>query len=364
MQSKEKIDKIFLGIVLVLLVIGIFVFISASLGVLAKNEIKFLSILYSQAIGLIAGLIFMFLAIKIPYKFWRKYAFYIFIFSIFLTLLVFVPGLGFRHGGATRWISLGGMSFQPVEILKIAFVFYFATWLSWVKSKVKELRYGLLPLGIILGLIALILIKQPDHKSIILLVFAASGMLVASGVPWKYILSVLGISLVVFSIMVATKPYLKNRVMTFINPGHDVLDKSFQLNQSLIAIGTGETWGRGLGKSVQKFTRLPEPQGDSIFAVIGEEFGFIGSTLIILLYIVFGLRGLKIAYEAPDSFSRLMVVGLVILIMAQSFMHIASSIGAFPLTGVPLVFVSHGGTSLMASLFMVGIILNISKYKK
>jgi cell division protein FtsW len=362
-EKKGKIDNVFLGIVIALLVIGVFCFVSASFGVMAKNEAKFMSVLYSQTIGLLVGLLLMYLATKIPYKFWRNYAFYFFVASIIITLLVWVPGLGFKHGGATRWINIGGMSFQPVEFLKLTFVFYFAAWLSWVKSRAKELKYGILPLAIILGIIALVLVMQPDHKSIILLVLAGAGMLVASGVPWKYILGILGVSLLVFSLLVLKSSYLQDRIKTFIDPGHDLLDKSFQLNQSLIAIGTGEIFGRGLGKSVQKFTRLPEPQGDSIFAVIGEELGFVGTTLIIALYIALALRAMKIAFGAPDSFSRLMVVGIAILLVAQSFMHIASSIGAFPLTGVPLVFISHGGTSLMFSLFMAGIILNVSRYK-
>lgn len=363
MENKGKIDKIFLGIVIALLVFGLFSFVSASFGILAKNEAKFAGVLFSQTIGLLTGLGLMYVCSRIPYKFWRNYAFYFFLASLIVTLLVFIPGLGQKHGGARRWIDIGGISFQPVEFLKIAFIFYFAGWLSWVKSKVKELKYGVLPLFIILSIVTLVLIKQPDHKSIILIVIASGAMLVASGVPWKYIFGVAGISLIVFSIMVLTKPYLKERVMTFINPSHDVKDTSYQLNQSLIAIGSGEIFGRGLGKSVQKFTYLPEPQGDSIFAVIGEEFGFVGATLLIILYIALFLRGMKIAFRAPDSFSRLMVVGLVILLLAQSFMNIASSIGAFPLTGVPLVFISHGGTSLMFSLAVVGIILNISKQK-
>src|SRR5690606_33348831 len=157
--------------------------------------------------------------------------------------------------------------------------------------------------------------------------------LVVSGVPWRYILGVFGLTILVLGGLVLTKSYLKERVYTFFNPSHDIQDTSYQLNQSLNAIGSGQIFGRGLGKSVQKFTYLPEPHGDSIFSVIGEEFGFVGSVLIIILYIVFALRGMKIAYRSPDPFSRLMVVGLVILITAQSFMHIASNIGSFPLTG-------------------------------
>jgi cell division protein FtsW len=362
-MEKKKVDNVFLRIVIALLVIGLFSFVSASFGILANNQAKFASILFSQTIALIVGLGLMYACTKIPYKFWRNYAFYFFIASILVTLLVFIPGLGQEHGGAKRWINIGGMSIQPVEFLKIAFIFYFAGWLSWVKSKAKEIKYSVVPLIIMLSIVSLVLWQQPDTKSIIILIFASASMLIASGVPWKYILGIAGISIFALGILVLTRPYLKDRVMTFIDPSHDVMGKSYQLNQSLIAIGSGEIFGRGLGKSVQKFTYLPEPQGDSVFAVIGEEFGFIGASLIVILYVSLTLRGMKIAYNAPDSFSRLMVVGLVILILTQSFMNIASIIGLFPLTGVPLIFISHGGTSLMISLAMVGIILNVSKQK-
>lgn len=363
-MEKGKIDNVFLGIVISLLVIGVFAFVSASFGILAKNEAKFASVLFSQTIALFIGIGLMIACIKVPYKFWRNYAFYFFILTIIFTLLVFIPGLGQEHGGAKRWINLGGMSVQPVEFLKIAFVLYFAGWLSWVKSKAKEVKYSVLPLLVMLSIVALVLWRQPDTKSMIILIFASASMLVASGVPWKYILGIAGISIIALGVLVLTRPYLRDRVVTFIDPSHDVMGKSFQLNQSLIAVGSGEIFGRGLGKGVQKFTYLPEPQGDSIFAVIGEEFGFVGSTLIVILYVAFGLRGMKIAYNAPDSFSRLMVVGLVILILSQSFINIASILGLFPLTGVPLVFISHGGTSLMVSLAVVGIILNVSKNRK
>lgn len=363
MSARGKIDNVFFGIVVALLVFGIFSFVSASFGVLAKSEVKFAGILFSQTIGLILGGILLYTCLRVPYKFWRTYAFYFFIISICATLLVFIPGLGQEHGGAKRWIDIAGISFQPVEFLKISFIFYFAGWLSWVKSKAKEVRYGILPLAIMLGIVAGILLQQPDTKSIILLFLSSAGMLVVSGVPWKYIFGAIGIGILVFGLFALTRPYLRDRIATFLDPSHDVQGSSWQLNQSLIAIGSGEIFGRGLGKSVQKFTYLPEPQGDSIFAVIGEEFGFIGTSILIFLYIAFALRGMKIAHEAPDAFSRLLVVGLVILILAQSFMNIASNIGLFPLTGVPLVFISHGGTSLMFSLAAVGIILNISRYR-
>jgi cell division protein FtsW len=166
------------------------------------------------------------------------------------------------------------------------------------------------------------------------------------------------------TVLAFVRPYVMERIKTFINPSSDPRGSSYQLQQSLIAIGSGGAFGRGLGQSVQKFNYLPEPQGDSIFAVIGEEFGFLGTTLLLTLYVFFAIRGFKIALRAPDTFSRYLVVGLVTLLTAQSFLNIASLVGLFPLTGVPLVFISHGGTALMVALGAVGIILNVSRYTK
>jgi cell division protein FtsW len=358
-----KIDKFFLTTIIILLIIGYVSFISASLGVLSKSESKFWGILINQSIGLILGGILMYAFSRINYKIWRKYAFFIFILSIILTLLVFVPSLSLEHANARRWISVGPISLQPVEFLKIAFVIYFASWLSWVKGKVKEIKYGILPLVIMLSIIATILLKQPDTKSVILIFVAGASMLLLSGVPWKYILYSFLIGLVVAIALVFSRDYVRERVETFLHPSEDINGSSYQLNHSLIAIGSGGIFGRGLGQSIQKFTYLPEPQGDSIFAVIGEEFGFIGTTVIVILYLILGLRGLKISYRAPDSFGRLMVAGIVILLVAQSFLNIASSIGLFPLTGVPLVFISQGGTSLMIAMASMGIVLNVSRYQ-
>ena len=361
-MKKTGIDKIFFGIVIALVIIGVIMFTSASLGILAKNEAKFYSVIFAQfAFGLGGGLIALYLGFKIPYKFWRQYSLLIFIISIILTILVFIPNLGTLHGGARRWVNIFGVSFQPVEFLKIGFIMYFAAWLSWAKNRINDMRFSVLPLLILVGIITVILLKQPDTKSIILIIITAPCMLFVSGVPWKYILGLLGISLIGCIILVSFKPYLMERVKTFVNPSQNSSGSSYQLQQSLIAIGSGGVFGRGLGQSIQKFNYLPEPQGDSIFAVLGEELGFIGTSAIILIYLAFALRGYKIAYRAPDSFSKLLVIGIITMITAQSFMNIASIIGVFPLTGVPLVFISHGGTALLLSLGMMGIVLNISR---
>lgn len=340
-------------------------FVSASLGILAKNEKVFYSVLFSQLVlGLGLGLVGMYFCLKINYKFWRKYAFFIFFGAILLTAAVFIPGLGWSHGGAKRWLQLGPISFQPVEILKFGFVIYFAAWLSWAKNRVQDLRFGILPFGIMLAIIALVLFKQPDTKSFILIAVTGISMLFISGVPMKYILGVgLGGIFVLGSLLFFT-PYLQARIKTFIDPSNDPRGSSYQIQQSLIALGSGGIFGRGFGQSIQKFSYLPEPQGDSIFAVLGEELGFVGAVATVFLYLLFALRGFRIANNSPDLFSRLLVSGIVILVTVQSFMHIASVTGVFPLTGVPLVFMSHGGTSLMIYLSAMGIILNISKSQK
>lgn len=363
--KQGPVDRFFLGIVITLLVFGLMVFVSASFGILAKNEAKFFGVIFNQVfLGLGVGSIALWVFAKIPYVVYRKYSFYIFIVGIILTSLVFVPGLGFKHGGARRWISLGPVSFQPVEYLKLAFVLYFSAWIAWVKPHQEQLKKVIIPFIVLLGLTAAILLRQPDHKSIILIIVASLMMLFVAQIPWKYIVGILLIGIVGFGSLVLVTPYLQERVSTFLDPSYDPTGSSWQLQQSLTAIGSGGMFGRGLGKSIKKFTHLPEPQGDSVFAVIGEELGFIGTIFTVLLYVMFGLRGLTIASRAPDMFSRLLVTGLVILIVAQSFLNIASIVGLFPLTGVPLVFISHGGTAMLFSLISVGIILNVSRYQK
>ena len=364
-MKKNKIDKVFLGIVIALVVIGLIIFTSASLGIYAKNETKFWGVIFSQfVLGFLGGLVVLFIGLKIPYKLLKKYSVILFILSIILTALVLVPGIGQTHGGARRWIDILGYSFQPVEFLKIGFIIYFAAWLSWAKGKLKDPLFSMLPLVILLGIITIVLVKQPDIKSIILITTTALVMLFVSGTPLKYILGFLGLAIIALMILVSFKPYLKERINTFINPNENGQSSSWQSQQALIAIGSGGILGRGLGQSIQKFNYLPEPQGDSIFAVVGEELGFLGCFFIIFLYVIFALRGYRIALRnAPEAFGKLLVIGFITIITAQSFLNIASIIGVFPLTGVPLVFISHGGTALLLSLGMVGIILNISRYQ-
>ncbi|MBI3888734.1 cell division protein FtsW [Candidatus Nomurabacteria bacterium] len=362
----KKVDRFFLIIIFVLLAFGVAMFVSASLGILVRNQQTFYSVLKSQLIlGLGLGLVGMYVCTKVNYKVWRKYSFLIFIGSILLTAAVFIPGVGWSHGGAERWIQWGPIpSFQPVEFLKFGFVIYFAAWLSWAKNRVEDFKFGILPFGIMLAIIAFVLFKQPDTKSFIIITITGLSMLFISGVPFKYILGVGVGSVILLGTLVYFTPYLQSRVKTFIDPSVDAAGSSYQIQQSMIALGSGGILGRGYGQSIQKFSYLPEPQGDSLFAVIGEELGFAGAFFTIFLYILFVMRGFRIANRAPDLFGGLLVSGIVILVLVQSFMHIASVTGVFPLTGVPLVFMSHGGTSLLIYLMAIGIVLNVSKFQR
>ncbi len=365
MSQKRKVDKIFLFIVLILASLGFFLFMSASMGLLAKGKGDFISIFLKQAgLGLVGGIFLMSLLSKIQYRKYKKYAFYIFLFSLFLSCLVFVPGIGLKHGGASRWLDIFGFSFQTAELLKIAFVVYFATFLSVFKTRLSNWKYSIMPVFILLGLVALLAYFQPDYGTLVIIIITALGMLLVAEVSFKHLGIIIGTSLITIIPLALYKPYILQRLSTFLKPANDTLGASYQINQSLTAIGSGGFWGKGFGKSIQKFGLLPEPIGDSIFAVTAEEWGFIGALILITLFLLFALRGLKIASRSTDVFGRLLAVGIVILITSQSFINIASMLGIFPMIGMPLIFVSQGGTALLFALAEVGILLNISKYKK
>jgi cell division protein FtsW len=349
--------------VLVLALGGFFIFTSASLGLLAREGPEFSSIAFTQLVGLLIGLaVCACIAHKTNYKHLRKYAFYIFILAIGLNLLLFVPGLSLTHGGATRWIDLGFITFQPSEILKIAFIIYFAAWLSGVKDKVASIKYGLLPFLIIMAVLGALLMSQSDTDTLMVIFATGLAMLIVAGGRFRDIFIMILIGALALGAVIMVRPYAKERIMTFLNPAADPLNSGYQIQQSLIAIGSGKVLGRGFGQSVQKFNYLPEPIGDSIFAVAAEEFGFFGSIAIIILFLLFGFRAMKIASKAPDVFGGLVAIGIAILILVQSFMNIGAMLGIIPLSGQPLFFVSHGGTALIIALAEAGIVLNISKY--
>jgi len=366
MLQKKSFDKFFVIIVTILILFGFFLFLSASLGLLAKESgAQFSSTFFNQLIfGLVLGLLVLFIFSKIHYLNYKKYTFYLFLFSLAISLLVFVPGLGFEYNGAHRWLILLGMSFQPAELLKFSFVLYFATLLSSFKNKFNDWKYSVLPLLILLAIVSGIAFLQPDLGTFAIIAVTAMAMFFASGVRFKYIGVTLLTAVIGLIPILYSKDYILKRFIIFFNPDVDILGDGYQIKQSLIAIGSGGFWGNGFGKSIQKFGSLPEAIGDSIFAVTAEEWGFLGASFLIILFFLFTYRGLKIASHTADSFGGLLVVGLVILIASQSFVNMGSMLGIFPVIGMPLLFVSKGGTALLFTLAEVGIILNVSKYQK
>ncbi len=363
--KRNRVDKLFLISALALILFGVLIFSSASLGLLARSGPNLGSVAFNHIfLGLVMGSVAMFTLSRISYRYLRKLALPIFVVALITTGLVFVPGIGFEHGGAHRWIHIGTFSVQPAEFLKIAFLIYLAAWLSGVKERAATFKGGMLPFLCISGLAGAIMLSQPDTDTFGVMVIAGLCMLFASGSKLKHLLAVGAGGLLIVTILVFQRPYLMKRINTFINPASDPRGSSYQIQQSLIAIGSGGISGRGFGQSVQKFNFLPEPMGDSIFAVASEEFGFIGAVALIILIGLFTLRGLKIASKASDTFGGLLVLGIVILISAQSFLNIAAMLGVFPLSGLPLIFVSQGGTAVLFALAEVGIILNISRSQK
>lgn len=361
----RPVDTPFLLVFCSLVVFGLLIFTSAALGLLARDGATFTSVAVNQLLlGFVLGGTGLIIMSRIDYKLWRPYTPYFFGFAIFMTLLTFVPGIGLELKGASRWLDLGPVSFQPVELLKLAMVSFLAAVYAGNFRNIHTLKGGMLPLLAIAGGSTLIVLLQPDTASGMMLVFAGTAMLFAGGgrIAHMALLALVGIGFVAGAAL--AYPHVRDRLVTYLDQTSDPQGSGYQITQSLIAVGSGGITGRGFGQSIEKFSYLPEPIGDSIFAVAAEEFGFVGSITLIGLYVAFGILGLRIAARAPDPFGGLLAVGLTVLIVGQSFFNIASATALVPLVGVPLIFVSHGGTALAIALIEVGILLSVSRRMK
>ncbi len=358
-------DRTLLALTITLVTVGFLIFSSASLGLLAREGARFSSVAFNQVLfGIVGGSIALFVMSTIHYRVWRQYAFYIFIFGIFLTLCVFIPGISLEHGGAKRWVEIGPISFQPSEFLKVAFIIYMATWLSGMKSRINDFKTGTLPFIAFLAAVAIPLLLQPDTDTFLIIAAASVAMFVTAGGSFRDVVLMGLTGVLLIAILAFTRPYIKERIEVFFNPALDPQGSGYQIKQSLIAVGSGGFVGRGFGQSIQKFEYLPEPIGDSVFAVYAEEFGFVGACALIMLFLSFSLRGYRIASRAPDLFGMLLVIGIITLITTQAFLNIAAMLAIAPLSGLPLPFISHGGTALLTMLASIGIVLNVSKYQK
>jgi cell division protein FtsW len=362
MSNIKKINKSFLLIILTLLSFGFLIFYSASTGLAAQGNLNFNSIILNQLfLGVFLGLISMFIFSKIDYNIIKKYAPIWLSLSIILTLMVFIPGLSLEHGGSVRWLKIGNYTFQPSELLKITPIIFLAAWFNHKKKKMSDPFFPILSTISIVLICSIPLILQRDFDVIILITVPLVAMLIVSKAPRKFSFLIGGIAIIILLATLFFVPHIKSRVMGYINPSENGQTINYQSQQSQIAIGSGGILGKGFGKSTQKFGSLPEPTNDSIFAVLAEEFGILGSMFLIILYSLFGIFGYKIATKSKSVFGALFVTGVITLILFQSFLNIASMLGLAPITGQPLVFVSHGGTSLLITLAVMGIILNISK---
>lgn len=359
-KRSRRIDRFFLAAVFILTGTGFFVFLSASLGLLAQNSVSFTNIALKQGISLGLGIIAFSVFYRIPPGWIKKTALFIFIGAILVNLLLFVPSLSLYHGGAARWLNIGQFTFQPSELLKIAFIIYLAAWIQFAKDKIKTLRYGMFMYVGLMAILGALLLAQSDTDTLLIIGSTGLVMLFVAGMPLKHIFAMIGLMAVLVVGVVAVRPYALQRVKTFFNRGQDTQGAGYQINQSLIAIGSGQLSGRGFGQSIQKFGYLPQPTDDSIFAVAAEEFGFIGSLIIISLYLMFAVSSFRVGIKSKDLFGASIAVGIAALVIIESFLNMAAMLGLVPLSGVPLLFISHGGTALIITLAATGIVASVS----
>lgn len=361
-RGKKRNDYAIVVSVAILVVIGLVMLASASshLGKLRFGD-SYYYLKHQILFGLSVGIIGFFLASNIYYHFYEKLTFVLLILSIILLLLVFTP-LGVTAGGASRWLSLGPLTFQPAEFLKIILIVYLASWLSRKKERITSFSKGLLPFVVVVGSIIFILFKQPSTSMAILLSLVALIVYFASGAKLSYVISLIVASVLIFGTIVYITPYRWERVQTFLNPQEDTQDSAYHINQSLISIGSGGLLGVGYGQSSAKIHYLPEPIGDSIFVIIAEELGFAGAMFVITVFLILIIRIFSIAKKCQSKFGQLLLIGFGSLITIQTFVNMAAVSGVIPLTGIPLPFISYGGTALAVFLTMAGIINNVSRY--
>lgn len=324
--------------------------------------------------GILPGIILAFIVYKIPLHHIKKWAPVLVILNLAFLVLVFLPFLGLKLGGAHRWLNLGKFALQPSEFLKITSILYLAAWISsklsedkvsgWksvTKKGYHNLIYVFVPFVVFLAGISIILILQPDLSTLGIIGLTLAVMYFSAKTPLWHTLSIIGAAAGGLLLLIKYESYRLDRWLIFLHPESDPLGKGFQLRQSLISLGSGGIFGKGLGMSTQKFGHLPECMTDSFFAIIGEELGIIGCAAVIISFILFFWLGIKIAKNSTDRFAKLTAVGITFWITLQALINIGSAAGVFPLAGIPLPFFSYGGSHIATELIGIGLLLNISK---
>lgn len=313
-----------------------------------------------QAIFACIGMIAMFLTSKIDYHLYKKYYKQIVIFCFLLLILVLIPGLGVVRGGSRSWFNFGIFALQPSELFKIGMIVFAAVFIEKNYYQMKKLRYSL-KLLFVMGLGFLLIMLQPDFGSGIVMVCSIVVMIIVSPFPFRYFLFLGILGVVGIVLMILSAPYRMERILSFLNPFQDPLGSGFQAIQALYAIGPGGLLGVGFNNSIQKHFYLPEPQTDFIFAIVAEEFGFLGGVFLIGLYLMLFKTVLKVSQNIKDTFGSLLMIGIISMIGVQTLINLGVVVGLFPITGVTLPLMSYGGTSLTITLMSIGILINISK---
>ncbi|MBF0238842.1 MAG: putative lipid II flippase FtsW [SAR324 cluster bacterium] len=316
--------------------------------------------LQNHIIHIFIGCLGMIVALLVPISFWKKNLPWLMLLVLLMLIMVLIPGIGHEVKGGRRWIRLMGLGIQPSELLKITLIFYVASYLERKQEVLSLFLRGLTPNFLVTGVFLLLVLLQPDFGTVMLLSLTVLFMIYAGGARKSHILgSLFGVSLL-GGILIATHSYRVKRLLAFLNPWEDPLDSGFQIIQSFIALGTGGWFGRGLGESRQKLFFLPDAHTDFIFAILGEEFGFLGGCLLILLFIVYIWRGYFIAWKTREFFPKFLAFGATTLIALQTMFNLGVVTGLLPTKGLPLPFVSFGGTSLLSTMFITGLLLNVS----
>ena len=362
-MTRHSADHLLLLIIVGLTLFGVIMVSSASSVVAERfHGDPYYFARHQVAYGGAVGLALFLLGFFVPYWHWRVLALPGLLVALGLLLLVFVPGLRVACGGAARWVELGPITIQPTEVAKLAFILYLAALLEKKGEEVRDWRKSVVPFLIIISVISVLIILQPNIGTLFGMVAIAAAMVFVAGFRLRHLFLILLGGLSLFAVLLNTARYRLERIMVYLHPELDPQGIGYQINQALLAVGTGGLWGLGLGRSRQKYYYLPEPAGDSIFAIIAEELGFVRTLLVLLIFVAIGWRGFIIARQAPDVFGRLLATGITSWILIQAFINVGSILGVMPLTGIPLPFISYGGSALAILLFASGVLLNISKY--
>ena len=353
-------DFILFSSILLITAIGVVMVYSASSYVATFGKLKNPTYFFSrQLIFAIIGIVCMIALQNFDYHRWKKFTPIFMLITV--ALLIYVLIFGVEVNGAKRWIDLKFTTFQPSEIAKYMVVFYMAVSIENKGEKIKTFLYGMVPYLLVSGLYAGLVLKEKNLSIASVIMIVTLLVLFVGGAQWKYMVGMVAGIGVLGSIFIYLQPYRKARFLSFLNPWMDQKNTGYQLIQSWLALGSGGVWGVGLGSSRQKCFYIPEPHNDFIFSIIGEELGLIGALVVILLFLVFIWRAIKIAMESRDVYGTMLAIGITSVIAVQAIINIAVVSGSIPVTGVPLPFVSSGGTSLVINLAAIGVLLNISR---